>query len=195
MRIRATSAALVMVAFATAAAGQQHDAFDACAREHDAAKRLACFDRQVAVRHATDHPGAAPATSAPAAAAPSKTPTLALPTEAPGPARSVKETPAPPSAVNRDIGLDARERRRERRERGEPEPPPPAAIVATIVRVIPREPLISAFELDNGQIWEQTESMKLATRAQEKVTIRPGVLGSFFLKSADGTVIRVHRVR
>lgn len=202
MRIRATSAALVIVAFSTAAVAQQHDAFDACAQERDPAARLACFDRQVAARHATDHAAAASASSAPVATAPSKTPNAApgaAPSAAAGAApstpRSASEAPAPPSAVDRDVGLDARELRRARRARGEPEPPPPAAIAATVVRVIPRQPLISAVELDNGQIWEQSEAVKFSARPREKVTIRPGVLGSFFLKSADGSVVRVHRLK
>jgi hypothetical protein len=104
-------------------------------------------------------------------------------------------TTAPSRPAVDDVGLDARQLRRERRERGEAEPPPAPPIVARVVRVIPREPLISAFELDNGQIWEQSESMKLAVKPQDEVTIRHGVLGAFFLKSADGSVVRAHRIK
>ncbi|MGH8259930.1 MAG: hypothetical protein ACREUG_09585 [Steroidobacteraceae bacterium] len=63
-----------------------------------------------------------------------------------------------------------------------------------MVRVIPRGPYISAFELDNGQIWVQAEAKDFWARPREKVTIRPGVLGSFFLK-ADGAEVRVQRVK
>ncbi len=142
-------------------------------------------------------------TSAPAAASPSgtgvATPMAAdapMPQSRPAaPAVSAAPVPAPTSAPNRDVGLDALQLRRERREQGEPEPPPPAPIVARIVRVIPREPLICAFELDNGQIWEQSESMQFSARPDEKITIRHGMFGSFFLKGDDGAVVRVHRVK
>lgn len=70
-----------------------------------------------------------------------------------------------------------------------------APIVARIVRVIPREPYIAAFELDNGQIWEQSETMNFSARPRDEVTIRRGWLGSFFLKNADGISVRVHRVK
>jgi hypothetical protein len=97
--------------------------------------------------------------------------------------------------VDPDIGLDARQARRERAQRAAPEPAPPAAIVATIVRVIERGPLISAFELSNGQIWEQAESMKFSAEPQQTVTIRPGLLGAFFLKNTAGVSVRVHRLQ
>lgn len=65
-----------------------------------------------------------------------------------------------------------------------------------LVKVIPRQPLISAFELDNGQIWEQSEAKRIIAASNQKVTISHGVLGAFFLKTADGTlVVRVHRLK
>jgi hypothetical protein len=97
--------------------------------------------------------------------------------------------------MDSDVGLDARQLHRQREERGEGEPPAPGPIVAKVVKVIPRRPLISAFELDNGQVWEQTEAMDFPAAPQQEVTIRTGVLGAFFLKSATGAVVRVHRVR
>ncbi len=99
------------------------------------------------------------------------------------------------SLASSEIGLDAIQRRRQREELGESETPPPEPIEALIVKVIPRQPFISAFELDNGQIWEQSEAMKMTAEPREKVTIRQGVLGAFFLKAADGAVVRVRRVK
>jgi hypothetical protein len=99
------------------------------------------------------------------------------------------------SPASPDIGLDARQARRERAQRGVPEPAPPAAIVATVVRVIERGPLISAFELSNGQIWEQSESMKFSAEPRQTVTIHPGLLGAFFLKNTAGVSVRVHRLQ
>jgi hypothetical protein len=103
--------------------------------------------------------------------------------------------PVASSPANPDIGLDARQARRERAQRGVPEPEPPAAVVATVVRVIERGPLISAFELSNGQIWEQSESMRFSAEPRQTVTIRPGLLGAFFLKNTAGVSVRVHRLQ
>jgi hypothetical protein len=177
--IRMLGAALLIVSLSTGAIARQPDAFDACAREQDPAQRLACFDRETAARHATEQ--------APAPATPTR--------EAPAPKPAAASASAPASSASSDIGLDARQLRKARRERGEPEPPPPAPIVARVVRVIPREPLISAFELDNGQIWEQSEATRFSAMPRDEVTIRHGMLGSFFLKGAHGTSVRVHRLK
>lgn len=162
---------------------QQPDAFDACAQEKDPTARLACFDRADAARHVTR--------PAPAALTP-RTSTAVPPSAAPA-------TPAPvagpaPAVVDRDMGLDAREARRQRALRGTADQSAPSRIVATVVRVIARTPLISAFELSNGQIWEQAEAMKFSAEPQQTVTIRHGLLGSFFLKNAAGISVRVHRL-
>jgi len=174
--IRTLSAALLIVSLSTGAIAQKPDAFDTCAREHDPAERLACFDRETAARHRDQ--AAAPA--APHQEAPAPKP----------PAAS-----AEPRSVSSDVGLDYRHLRKARHDRGEQEPPPPAPIVARVVRVIPREPLIAAVELDNGQIWEQSEAAKFSAMPRDEVTIRHGMLGSFFLKGAHGTAVRVHRVK
>jgi len=180
--IRIICTAVAITTLSTAAAAQQSDAFDACASVQDSTARVACFDRALAARHAvqgTSSKSPAAVTAAPAPA----------PTPAPAPA------PAPARATDSTVGLDARQVHKLQEARGEPKPPPPAPITARLVRVIPRQPLISAFELDNGQIWEQVESMKLAAEPQELITIRPGLLGAFFLKTAAGAVVRVHRLR
>jgi hypothetical protein len=170
-------AAVTIASLSTAAMAQQADAYHACAAEKESAARLACFDQVDAARYPKPStPGAAPAVSAaPAAAAPA--------------------APSVSPSANPDIGLDARQARLARAQRGAPEPAPPAAIVATVVRVIERGPLISAFELSNGQIWEQSESMKFAADPQQQVTIRPGLLGAFFMKNTAGVSVRVHRLQ
>jgi hypothetical protein len=168
--IRIICTAVVIAFLSTAAVAQQSDAFDACASVQDSTARVACFDRALAARHAVQ--GTA-----------SKSPT------------PVTAAPPPAKATDSTVGLDARQVHKLQEARGEPKPPPPAPITARLVRIIPRQPLISAFELDNGQIWEQAESMKLAAEPQELITIRPGLLGAFFLKTAAGTVVRVHRLR
>jgi hypothetical protein len=157
----------------TAAMAQPSDVYHACAAEKDSTARLACFDRADSALYPTPStPGVAPAVAAGRAAA-----------------------AAAPSLADPYIGLDAQQARRERAQRGAPEPAPPAAIVATVVKVIERGPFISAFELSNGQIWEQSESMKFSAEPPQTVTIRPGLLGAFFLKNAAGVSVRVHRLQ
>jgi hypothetical protein len=76
---------------------------------------------------------------------------------------------------------------------------PPAAVKplsASIARLKPRPGHLYYFELDNGQVWESTDSeADLFVGPHEKVLIRPGVLGAFFLKTPEGRSIRVHRLR
>lgn len=147
------------------------DPFDICAREQDASARLACFDRQIAARRAT----------APVSAAPS------VAVEAP--------KPVPVTSSSSEIGLDSRQLHKLHPERAESDNAG-LRIEGKVVRVIARRPLISAFELDNGQVWEQSETVAgLWVKPQEPVTIREGAIGSFLLKSADGHVVRVHRLK
>jgi len=198
--LRTVCTAVVILCLSAPALARPPDAFDICAQNDDPTARLACFDREQAARNAADPASAPTARSAPA-------PTAARPAPAPGAAQMPSSTtaarPAPAPAVvsaasssDRDIGLDASELRRQRAERGEPPPTAPAPIEAMLVKVIPRQPLISAFQLDNGQIWEQSEAKRITAASNQKVTISHGVLGAFFLKTADGTlVVRVHRLK
>jgi len=174
---------MAIAALSSTAMAQQPDAFDACAPTQDPAVRLACFDHAVSARRATHRVAAAAPPIAPAPVARS------------APAAAAAAAPGPARAADPDVGLDAREQRRQRAERGVPDQPPSTAIEATIVRVIPRGPLISAFELSNGQVWEQSESMKFSAEPRQTITIRPGLLGAFFLKNAAGVAVRVHRVK
>ncbi len=186
--MRLIIAAVTFAALSSAAAAQQWDAFDACATNKDPAARLACFDQAVLARQASRSTpmAAAPVQPPPAAAAPAAV--------APAMAAAARPVPAP---IDSDVGLNSQQVRKQRAERGEsePPPPPPSSFEATIVRVVARTPLISAFELSNGQIWEQTEAMKISVEPQQTVTIRHGALGSFFLKSAAGVSVRVHRLK
>jgi hypothetical protein len=72
----------------------------------------------------------------------------------------------------------------------------PVAFVARITavhRVSPRE---FAFELDNGQVWQQSEEATgLDVRLQDSVKITPGVLGAFFMTTAQKQTFRVRRIR
>ncbi len=72
-------------------------------------------------------------------------------------------------------------------------PVPVVAHIAAMHRVSAKE---FAFELDNGQVWQQVEAVTaLDVRLQESVRITPGVLGAFFLTTAQKQTFRVKRIR
>lgn len=151
---------------ATVLAQQSTDPMEVCYRMSDADQRHACFDQEMQRRH-----------SAAANAAGSSAPHSA--------------TPAPADTV----GLDGRaliiKRKAAGIQSGVVKP-----IVAAIARLEPRPGHMYYFELDNGQVWESTESEgDLFLGPHETVLIRPGVLGAFFLKTPEGRSIRVHRLR
>ncbi len=175
-----TLGSLIALALPLAASSQPAlDAFDVCAQEQDGARRLTCFDRQIAARRTT----AAAAATALASAAP-----LAAPPPTP--------KPLPARGAESDVGLTARMLNKLHPERAEAGKPARASIDGKVARVIPRRPLISAFELDNGQVWEQNESLDgLRIRPEDTVTISEGPMGGFLLKTSRGETLRVHRVR
>jgi hypothetical protein len=165
---------LAPAAFAQAAP----DAFDICARQEDPTARLACFDRQIAARHAA------------------KPAVVASPTRAAAAVAVAAPKPVPAAAADSAVGLDARQLRKLHPESAASAKAAPLSIEGKVVAVIPRRPLISAFELDNGQVWEQSETVDgLWIKPQETVTIHEGTMGGFLLKSADGHQVRVKRVR
>jgi hypothetical protein len=167
---------------ATALAQESTDPMQACARMTDRDARLACFDHEMQRRDALAAHGASAAPVAPAATAP------------PSPS-GTPVTTAKQRLPDDTIGLDGKQLSIKRKEEGiEPEPVKP--FVAAIVKLEPRPGHLYYFELDNGQVWESIEGeSELFLGAHETVTIRPGVLGAFFLKTQEGNSIRVHRVR
>jgi hypothetical protein len=186
---RTVSAALLLIGFAasglaaTLAGPQAPDAFDTCAEEKDAAVRLACFERAVTARQAASTP--APAVTAAPASVPRTTP----------PAAPVVPKAAPARAADSEIGLEHKQLRKLHPERAEP-PQNAVLFEAQVVKVLSRRPLISAFELDNGQVWEQIETMDgLWVKPKETITIRQGLMGGFLFKSADGHSVRVRRTQ
>ena len=139
---------------------------EVCYRMSDADQRHACFDQEMQRRHSAAAKAAGATASHPMAATPDVT-----------------------------VGLDGRQLIIKRKELGiQPEVVKP--MVAAIARLRPRPGHLYYFELDNGQVWESTESVgDLFLGPHETVLIRPGVLGAFFLKTPEGRSIRVHRLR
>jgi hypothetical protein len=186
---------------AIAAAQSSPDPLEACAKQTDATARLACFDREMQRRHATA-PTTPAATSTPAATGrPAATTTPATATTP-----TVTATPAPTAApataaanqqhADENIGLEGTQLHKKLKEQGvETKPEPVKPIVATIARLLPRPDNEYAFELDNGQTWEQAESKSLNVNPHDTVTIQPGVLGAFFMTTQRHQRVRVHRIR
>lgn len=171
-----------------AAAQSSEDPLEACTRITDSAARLECFDRQMAQRKSqgSDAHEGSPSSSMPSpAAAPSGAPPSQSP-PAPPPAAAQPRVP-PPAAPPPPLPAPS--------QAPAPSPPRPTRFVATIVKLIPRGQEF-LFALDNGELWEQAESKSnFFIDAHEQVTIRPGVLGSFFLTNAHHQTVRVRRVR
>jgi hypothetical protein len=150
---------------ATAAAQGSPDPLDACTKETDATARLACFDHEMQRRHATTPP-------APASAATNQ------------------------QHTDENIGLEGTQLHKKLKEQGvETKPEPIKPIVSTIARLLPRPDNEYAFELDNGQTWEQAESKTLDVNPHDTVTIQPGMLGAFFMTTQRHQRVRVHRIR
>jgi hypothetical protein len=178
---------------AIAAAQSSPDPLDACAKQTDATARLACFDHEMQRRQAI--PSAA--TSAPAATStPPNATTIpagaAAPTASAGPATAA----ANQQHADENIGLEGTQLHKKLKEQGvETKPEPVQPIVSTIARLLPRPNNEYAFELDNGQTWEQAESKALDVNPHDAVSIQPGVLGSFFMTTQRHQRVRVHRSR
>lgn len=159
-------AAATVGATRAAGAAQQADPFDACARETDAAARLACFDQAVKHRHA----------SSPAHEAAGHQPAVD---------RDARAVPGSRSAA--DGGASAA---------GPAAGEPPRAVVAHVTRLVYLPDQRYIFNLDNGQVWEQVESQQgLFVDAHEAVRITPGAFGSYFLQTSKHRLTRVRRLR
>ena len=102
---------------------------------------------------------------------------------------------AAPGGPAGTVGLDGRQLSLKRKEEGiQPEVVKP--IVAVVAQLRSRPGHLYSFELDNGQIWQSTDTeADLFLGPRETVQIRPGILGAFFLRTAAGRSIRIHRVR
>jgi hypothetical protein len=191
-KLIAASFTLAYGAFWVIASAQQtSDPLDACYQLSDVAARVACYDHEVQRRHAAAA-GTAPSTSRPSAAP--AAPTAAAATAA-VPASTPAVAPTTHSAVDDTIGLDGRQLDLRRKQEGI-QPVTIKPIVASLARLQQRPGNLYYFELDNGQLWESTDTEpQLFTAPHETVTIRPGALGAFLLKTQEGISIRVHRLR
>jgi hypothetical protein len=168
-----------------AADQQAADPLDACYQLQDTTMRVACYDQEVQRRHAAAAQQRHPVVAVAPAAAPVSA----------APAATTQTAPASQAAIDDTIGLDGKQLDIKRKQEGI-QPVAIKPIVAALARLQPRPGHQYDFELDNGQVWESTDTEPdLFLDPHETVTIRPGILGAFFLKTQEGNSIRVHRLR
>jgi hypothetical protein len=147
------------------AAASSMDEMRVCAAEKNDGARLACYDRAMAV----------PAPAAPAPPAP---------------------VPAPPKQVAPADEFGMTEDLRRKRSPDETKPALPQELRAKVVSVERGRGDALRVKLDNGQVWAETERKPvLVLKTGDAVTIRSGVLGSFFLTLDSGVATRVKRVQ
>jgi hypothetical protein len=76
------------------------------------------------------------------------------------------------------------------------QPASPRNLVAQVAQVFERKSGGLSIELDNGQVWQQTESTTgFYVKSGDRVTIAPGALGSFWMTAGSRPAARVRRVR
>jgi len=180
----AVALAMMLGYFSSSALAQQAtDPMEPCFRMTDSVGRLACFDHEMQRRHAQARP-------------PSATPAAPAATRAPSATGgAASNTAAAQAPLDDTIGLDGKQLSIRRAEEGIPTPVV-KPVVTALAHLSLRPGHQYRFELDNGQVWESTDAEPdLFVSPHEKVMIRPGVLGAFFLKTNEGLSIRVHRVR
>lgn len=190
IRVRGCFLLLILALGAGIAFGQPAtDPLESCAAEKDDAARLACFDRQMALRHGKPASGAQSGTAASVRAAPPPVAQPGATLPAPPPA-----APQSARAPDPDMGLQGAALRKKLKEEGK-ERPQPVPVIATVTRLVPLAHAEYAFQLDNGQVWQQTDGREdLTLKVNDPVTISPGIFGDFFFTTPTKARIRVKRI-
>lgn len=173
-RISAGVISLACVLASALCSAQSLDKLSACVAMPDDRARLKCYDAEMA-RLGLKPPVAtarAPATPGTAAAPSAKKP-----------------------ATSEDFGLEG-EALRKKQAQDEPAEAPPAALTARVKSVSERALGELRIELDNGQVWVETDKHTGAPLvAGESITVKPGRLGSYFLTRQSGPTMRVKRLQ
>jgi len=151
-----------------------------CSSVAEDGARLKCYDDQAARQKRAASPVKAPvtATSPPARPAPT-----------PAPARSASGAS--------DFGLEGEALRRKQSAANPEAPKEPEQVVSRVRDVTTRPRGEYRITLEDGQVWEETahSSSVLPPHAGDTVTIKRGMLGSYFLShSSGGLALRVKRI-
>jgi hypothetical protein len=165
VRIRFALSVIALGAVTGTACGQAGDDPSPCASITDGKSRLQCYDAQEAMRMRGR--GAAAASPVPA---------------------------PPPSS---EFGLEGEALAKKRAaETPKDAPKPPERLVAKVTSVTGRGKGDYRIQLDNGQLWmESQRTGGEPPEPGETVTIRPGLLGSYFMEREAGLALRVKRVK
>jgi hypothetical protein len=201
------------------------DGLSACTSVADEKSRLKCYDEQMAragkkvpapAKSAPPSTTSAPpsttsappsATSAPPSTAPASpsaasAPPSAPPSATPSPHATPPTKQAPPARVaasesrSSEFGLDGEALRKKRVEEDREDPRAPDEMTARVAKVSERAHGEYRIELDNGQIWVETlRTGGMAPGAGETITIKRGMMGSFYLTRESGLALRVKRIK
>lgn len=148
-----------------------------CSDLYDDAQRLACYDAAFGKPARPAGSGAAtpraPAATATAAGAPAAA--------APAAVRAAPVAPAPPAAVSTAPAASARAHAAK-----------PSSVSAGVTAVTRRADGRLVVTLDDGQVWSQIErDAAVEVAVGDKVTVRPGLLGSNILVTRAGVQTKV----
>ncbi|HEY2417271.1 MAG TPA: hypothetical protein VGH84_05085 [Steroidobacteraceae bacterium] len=156
--------------FVCAASSAVPASLQACTQESDDSRRLACYDHEMARLAAAPPPAA---NTAPALA----------------PAPAAKAVP------DQSFGLTP-ERQRQLEPRASRDKVVPQTLSSTVSAVTPRADGRLVMTLANGQVWIQGEAYEVFhVNVGDKITIKPGLLGSYHLYAPSGYATRVTRAR
>jgi hypothetical protein len=196
------------------------DQMRSCVTEKNDTRRLACFDEHMRGQSSGRAASAAWATSAPSvsSASASGVSTSAAPASAvasasaPGPASAAASASRPSSSVmatqaasaatpataaltpEQQFGMNGALERRQQVQADSKAPPPLKKLSAHIKSVSYRPQGEAVVTLDNGEIWEEAElSSHLELRPGDEVTVKRGLLGSFWLYTSTVPAQRVTR--
>ena len=185
--------ALVACAVAGLPVASAHDAAAsllACAAEMDDTRRLVCFDAEVAQLGKESRVGGATPV-APVAA----TPTGPTPGAGPSAAASVAAAaPASPATAAESLSPEEKFGLRGELKREKLGDLAELSATATAIAAKPRGELVVT--LDNGQVWaEIAPGSSIRLKVGDRVTIKAGSLGSFFLVAPNNRSSKVTRLR
>jgi hypothetical protein len=196
-----TGLAAFFFAAAAAVAQSPLDAMRACTAEKSESVRLACYDRAMAMLnppqvqpHSPPQPVAQPQppepVPPPVAAQPqpvSPPPVTAQPLPQPG-------SPPVAAPAAEEFGMTEELRRKRNPEQAKADVS--QELRARVVSVARPQGKSLRVELENGQVWVENERKDgLNIREGDLVTIKSGLLGSYFLSMDSGVATRVRRVR
>lgn len=170
--LSATFLAWTLAAPVASAAEDPAAAIRACRGEPDAARRLACYDREV-----DRHVGEAQSTASPPATVPAAAPAA--------PVLSAEEKFGRRGDMQREE-ID----RKKQESRGLEE------LVAMVTEIARRADGLMVMTLDNGQVWAQNRpDTAFRVKVGEQVRIEPALMGSFLMIGSAKRSTRVTRIK